>query len=51
MDYDDDNFGFELLDLLSKVRAALKELGVPGPDTPAPVANAIGILTRALNNA
>lgn len=27
---------------------ALRELGIPGPDYPAPVANAVAILTAAL---
>ena len=32
------------------MKAALKELGVPEPDYPAPVANAHNILRLALNN-
>jgi hypothetical protein len=31
------------------IKGALDELGVPGPGYPAPVANAVGILRRALD--
>jgi hypothetical protein len=30
------------------IDAALHELGVPGPEYPVPVANAVGILRKAL---
>lgn len=32
------------------IKDALAELGVPTPDYPAPVANAVRILTKALHN-
>ena len=39
---------YKMIQLESAVKAALDELGVPGPDYPAPVANAVEILRAAL---
>lgn len=41
---------FEVARLRQAIRAALDELGVPGPGYPAPVANAVEILTRAVRS-
>lgn len=35
--------------LCQAIKAALLELGVPHPDTPAPIVNAVSILERALH--
>lgn len=35
--------------LYQSIRFALDELGIPGPDYPAPVANAVEILSRAID--
>ncbi len=38
----------EIIDLKTCIERALRELGVPTPDYPAPVANAVKILNGAL---
>ena len=37
-------------DLQTAIRNALNELGIPGPDYPAPVTNAVAILRKALES-